>query len=802
MAILAVTVAVAPAQTVRSPARGLAGWAKSFPAFFIENRGVYPDRVRFFVEHQDGVVLFEDDRVILRSLDRHDDDIHIAFPGVRKGVVAQGIQLRPTVVSYFSGPEPEWRCGLRTFGEIVYREIWPGIDLLFRGERNSLKYEFRVSPGANPAHTRLLYEGADRVEVGANGDLSVRVKTRVLRDPRPVAWQTIGGLPHPVATRFQVCSSAKGLVGFEVGSYDSAHELVIDPAMLIYCGYAGPTRNVLTDLAVDSSGSAYLLGMDFDPAQARHDGLRVMKVSPDGTRLDYVAVINGAAYDAAEGIAVDAQGCVYVVGNTWSDETSFPVKVGPSLQLNKNLIPVDGFILKLAPGGTSIVYCGYIGGSHQDWAKSVVLDATGAAWVTGATASLDLPVKGGPMLTKPVPSGFEAFVAKVTPYGRSLLVCGYMGGSYDDYGYDIAVDPKGDAYFCGLTTSPDFPVKWGPGQSWGGGNNGFDGFVAKIDGQNGSLIYSGYVGGNGDDDAEGIAVDASGAAYITGYTASDLQSFPAKVGPYLLGTPGFVAKVMPSGNGYIYCGRFPDGSGSDIVIDDARNVYITGSGGGNLPVQNGPNSRQSGMADAFVAKVPSYGVGFVWAGYIGGVNSDTASDIARDSVGNVYVIGRTDSDEQTFPVKVGPSLHYNGGPPPLYAYGAFVAKVAESAITPTGTGRIGTPITFSLLASDDSGLPYHVGTSFGSGPIALGSRSLGLSPDALLVESVGGNHPGTFQDYSGWISANATATATLHLPNAPALVGLRLYTAFVTLDTSEPFGIKSISDTTMFAIAK
>ena len=679
MAILAVTVAWAPAQTVRSPARGLSGWAKSFPAFFIENRGVHPDRVRFFVEHSEGVVLFEDHGVVLRSLDPHDDDIRIAFPGVRKGVVAEGTQPRPTVVSYFSGPEPEWRCGLETYGEVMYREIWPGIDLVFRGERDALKYEFHVAPGANPSLACLLFDGADRLEVEPDGDLLVRVNARVLRDPRPVAWQTIGGLQHPVTARFQVRSTVQCLVGFEVDSYDSTHELVIDPAMLIYCGYAGPARNVLTDIAVDSSGNAYLLGMDFDPAQARHDGLRVMKVSPDGTRLDYVSVINGAAYDAAEGIAVDAQGCVYVVGHTWSDETSFPVKVGPSLKLKTNVSPIDAFILKLAPGGTSIVYCGYIGGNHKDGARAVTVDTTGAAWVTGYTVSLDLPVKGGPMLTKPVPSFPEAFVAKVTPDGRGLLVCGYLGGSWDDYGYDIAVDPKGDAYFCGLTTSPDFPVKWGPGQSWGGGTNGFDGFVAKIDGQNGSLIYSGYVGGNGDDDAAGIAVDASGAAYITGYTASDLQSFPAKVGPYLQGTPGFVAKVMPSGKGYIYCGRISRRKRvrySDP--DDARNVYMhwlssaaifpcrTGRIPANLEWRRHSSPKSLRMASAF------------WAGYIGGVNSDTNQRYRSGFCRKCLRDRQTDSDEQTFPVKVGPSLHYNGGPPPLYAYGAFVAKVAES----------------------------------------------------------------------------------------------------------------------------
>ena len=784
-----------PGQVSRGPGSCWLSWGAKLSAFFIENRGVHDERVKYYVEHGEGLVLFEEGGVVLRPVEAGQRDVRIAFVGARKGVAVRGIEPRPTVVSYFSGPEAEWKRGLPTFGAIMYSGLWPGIDLLFRGERGALKYEFRVAPGADASLVRLRYEGAEAVEIAEDGALCVRTGGATLRDPRPVAWQTIDAARRPVEARFRVLSACECLVGFDVGSYDPGHELVIDPAMLLYCGYAGPTRNRLTDIAVDASGNAYLLGLDFDPNRSGHDGIRVMKVSPDGSRLDYVTIINAANVEGGGGIAVDAQGSVYVAGATNSDETSFPVKVGPSLKMNKGPYPVDGFILKLAPGGTSIVYCGYLGGSRSDGGSAVAVDVSGAAWVIGGTSSMDLPVMGGPLLKKPVPSTYEAFVAKVKPDGSGLLVSGYLGGNWDDYGSDIAVDPRGDAYVCGMTQSTDLPVKMGPGLTYGGGHNtGFDGFVAKIDGQTGLLHYCGYVGGSGDDQAQGIDVDASGNAYICGYTASNTQSFPVKIGPFLQGTSGFVAKVDPTGKGNVYCGRIPDGIGSDIAVDGAGSAYIAGkSWSGKVPVNNGPNSTFSGNGDAFVAKVPPTGVGFSWAGYIGGNGFDYADAIALDALGSVYVVGGTTSDQKTFPVKVGPGLRYNGGPLNSNQYGAFVAKVVEPTLWPSGTGRIGTTVAWSLSAAWVSGLPYQAGTSLGSGPIWIGNRRLDLSPDDLLAVSVQGLWPHVFQGYSGLLDVKGQAAAKIVIPSFPALAGNTLHTAFVVFDSSASQGVHAVS---------
>lgn len=781
-------------------------WSTKVSAFFIENRGVHHDWVKFYVEHGEGIVLFGEDRIVLRSNDVRGRDVRITFVEARKEVAVRGAEPRPTVVSYFQGPEPEWKRGLRTFGTIVYASLWPGIDLVFRGERGVLKYEFFVGPGVDPSLIRLRYEGAEDIEIASDGALCVRTASGTLRDPKPVAWQTIDGIRRPVEVGFRVRSAAQRLVGFEPGSFDPRYELVIDPAFLAYCGYAGPTRNILANVTVDGSGNAYLLGLDY--AEGCHDGIRVMKVSSDGSRLEYVAFINGASQDSAKGIAVDAKGSVYVAGTTTSDENSFPVKVGPRLKhITWMNIRNEGFVLKLDPSGTNIVYCGYLGGSNHDGASSVAVDTSGSAWVIGTTASMDMPVKGGPLLKKPVPSSSEVLVAKVKPDGSGLLLSGYLGGNWDDYGSDVALDSRGDVYICGLTSSPAmFPVKVGPDLTYAAGPNGFDGFVAKIDGQTGQIQYCGFVGGAGDDYAVAIAVDGAGCAYVAGWTTSDTNSFPPKIGPYLKGTPGFLAKVEASGRDFVYCGRIPDGGCADVAIDGAGNAYIAGASSGNtsnpLPVQNGPSSTFGGSADAFVARVPPNGLGFVWGGYIGGVSADQANAIALDAIGNVYVVGFTGSNEQSFPLKVGPGLQYNGGDPGRGQWGAFVAKVAQTELTPSGTPRIGNAITLLLRATDGAGIPYQVGTSLGTGPIPIDNRQLGLSPDDLLVVSANGYWPAIFPGYRGVIDSKGQAMAAINIPYIPALIGVRLHSAFVTLGPSEPSGIRSISNTTTFTIEK
>src|SRR6266571_4709888 len=301
-----------------------------------------------------------------------------------------------------------------------------------------------------------------------------------------------------------------------------------------------------------------------------------------------------------------------------------------------------------------LAYCGYIGGSLGDIGNGIAVDGSGNAYVTGQVVSTEasFPVAVGPDLTYHGGTT-DAFVAKVNPAGTALVYCGYIGGSASDYGTGVAVDGSGNAYVTGYTDSTTgFPLAVGPDLTYNGGFMG-DAFVTKVNAAGTALVYSGYIGGSGDDLGQGVAVDGSGNAYVTGYTTSTEATFPVIGGPSLTyngGNDAFVAKVNAAGTALVYCG-YIGGSGAEIgngvAVDGSGNAYVVGSTTSTeatFPVTVGPDlTYNGGIRDAFVAEVNAAGTALVYAGYIGGSGDDVAYGVAVDSAGNAYVVGSTTS---------------------------------------------------------------------------------------------------------------------------------------------------------------
>jgi hypothetical protein len=672
------------------------------------------------------------------------------------------------------------------------------------------------------------------------GALRVKADEGGFEDAPPVAWQEVKGKRVTVEMAYARDEGGRpgSAFGFRVGKYDRSVPLVLDPAVLVYCGYIGGNGDGWGNgIAVDAAGNAYVTGttsstqqtfpVTVGPDLTFNGGVAasprdtfVAKVNPQGTALVYCGYIGGGSTETGAGIAVDAAGNAYVTGWTLSDEKTFPVRIGPDLTYNGGTILGDAYVAKVNPQGTALVYCGYVGGAADDQGCGIAVDAAGGAYVTGTTSSTEqtFPVTVGPDLsfnggTNPNPE--DAFVAKVNPQGTALVYCGYIGGSAGDWGEGIAVDVSGNAYISGSTTSTQttFPVRVGPDLTFNG-NPTLDGdaFVAKVNSGGTALVYCGYIGGGGGDIAYGIAVDAAGSAYVTGNTMSNQQTFPVTVGPDLtyggwaLGD-AFVAKVNAQGTALAYCG-YIGGGGNDlaygIAVDATGSAHVTGNTSSTeltLPVRVGPDLTYNGgtfLGDAFVAKVSANGTSFVFCGYIGGSGNDRGSGIALDAAGNAYVIGGTDSVQASFPITVGPDLTYNGG-----TFDAFVAKVRLlDDLTASGAPRPGGTVTLYLAAVEVRGLPYVIGTSLGTGPIPIDMRQLGLSPDALLLVSTSGYWPGIFSGYRGILDSQGKAQAAVHIPSIPALIGVRLHSAFVTLDPAAPSGIRSISNTFRFSITK
>src|SRR5262249_50917285 len=570
-----------------------------------------------------------------------------------------------------------------------------GIDLVYTGAGGQLKSTFIVKPGADPGRIRLAYRGAAGVRLTDAGRLEVSTPVGSFADDRPFAYQDAGlervEVPVAFALGAAVADGAQEY-GFAVGQFDRTQTLVLDPSLLIYAGYIGGAgADEAGGIALDTPGNAYVVGTAQSavppfPAQVGpHVGyargsphLFPAQVNADGSHLVYLGYIGGADGDVGTGIAIDAAGNAYVTGFTLSDEASFPVKVGPGLHHSGG---VDAFVAKVKADGGGLVYCGYIGGAANDEGWGIDVDAAGNAYVTGVTASdeASFPVKVGPRLT--FGGGNDAFVAKVKADGTALVYAGYIGGADDDFATAIAVDTAGNAYVTGYTESDQttFPVKVGPPLTFSGAR---DAFVAKVKTDGTAFVYAGYIGGTGTDQGTGIAVDATGNAYVSGFTSSDEASFPVKVGPALFyrggAEDGFVAKVKRDGTALVYVG-YIGGAASDaatgIAVDAAGNAYVVGgtaSDASSFPVLAGPGLVYGGgLADAFVAKGKADGTRLLWAGYIGGDGFDQGNAIAVDAGGSVYVAGSTSSAATSFPVTVGPDLTYGGG-----QFDAFVAKIS------------------------------------------------------------------------------------------------------------------------------
>jgi predicted outer membrane repeat protein len=708
------------------------------PLYFIENQGQLDTEVDFYVQGSDKTLYFTPQGVTFALAGKKEKAkseetqrwvVKLDFVGANPDVRPRGEDRQEAVISYFKGQGEDWKAGLPTYGRIVYPELWDGIDLVYSGSVNKLKYEFVVKPGADTKQIRLAYRGAGNVTLKETGELMVETPMGRFADAAPYAYQEIDGQREAVSMAYTLktkSSEDSFEYVFDIGPYDTKRPLILDPVVLVYCGYiGGDDWDGGNGIAVDDANNAYVTGYTRSgepnfPAVVGPDlgynwgtDAFVAKVKADGTGLLYCGYIGGTNDEYGNGIVVDDANNAYVVGWTESTQANgFPVTVGPDLTHNGGTYFGDAFVAKVKADGTGLLYCGYIGGTNDEYGNGIAVDDANNAYVVGWTESTQangFPVVVGPDLTHN--GGRDVFVAKVkavpTESANPLVYCGYIGGTGEDEGHGIAVDNANYAYVTGyaMSSQASFPVVVGPDLTH---NGGCDAFVAKVKANPNQgpgpaftpgLIYCGYIGGNVWDNGFGIAVDDANNAYVTGGTGSSEATFPVVIGPDLTyndivssSTDAFVAKVKADPNqgpgpaftpGLIYCGYIGGGSsdeGRGIALDDFGNAYVTGytwSSEATFPEFIGPILTYSGgMCDAFVSQVNAAGTGLAYCGYIGGLYWDYGNGIAVDAYSNAYVAGQTYNNQATFPVVVGPDLKFNGKD----KSDAFVAKISHGQI--------------------------------------------------------------------------------------------------------------------------
>ncbi len=604
----------------------------------------------------------------------------------------------PGKSNYFVGSDPkQWRANLSNYPKVEYRDVYPGIDLVYYGNQRQLEYDFVVAPGADPAQIQLGFKGARKIRVDARGDLLVETTGGSVRWQKPVVYQESDGVRKMIKGKYLLRRGHQA--SFEVAAYDTTKPLIIDPT-LVYSTYLGGTFDQGSAIAVDSSGNAYVTGFTdstnfpttfgaFQTTFAGFSDAFVSKLDPTGTTLVYSTYLGGGGSDSANGIAVDTAGNAYVTGRT--DSLNFPTTVG-ALQTSKAGGAFDAFISKLDPTGF-LVYSTYLGGGGIDIGNGIAVDSLGNAYVTGRTDSSNFPTTPGAFLTGlPFAGITDAFVSKLDPTGTTLVYSTYLGGTQTELGNGIAVDSSGNAYVTGQTSSLDFPTTGGAFQTSKAG--AFDAFISKLDPIGKTLVYSTYLGGGGSDIGNGIAVDSSGNAYVTGLTTS--TNFPTTPGTFQtmkgLGQDAFITKLDPTGSALVYStylGGNSTESGNGIAVDAFGDAYVTGfTTSTNFPTTAGAfQTTYGGANDVFLTTLNASGTGLLYSTYLGGGGNDQGKGIAVDASGNAYVTGFTTSTD--FPTTLGAFQTAQPG-----SQNAFVAKFGGLVPAPviTVTDGDGNPI--------------------------------------------------------------------------------------------------------------
>jgi hypothetical protein len=590
--------------------------------------------------------------------------LRMKLSGANQSPAVRGESEMGVKINYFKGNDPQkWQAGVARYERVRYAQVYPGVDMVYYGQQQQLEYDFEVAPGADARRIALEFTGVRRVQIEREtGDLLLQTGGGEVRQHKPVSYQEEGGERREVASRYVVKGKRK--VGIEVGKYDLTKRLVIDPVLSYSTYLGGSSIDVSNSIAVDASGHAYVTGYtdstDFptlNQYQADPTGTDVFVTKLDTNAsgvasLLYSTYLGGDLIDRGLGIAVDSSGHAYVMGLT--DSTDFPTL--NQFQTDPDGSHTDAFVTKLdtnASGTASLLYSTYLGGSFGDVGQAIAADSSGHAYVTGYTESPDFPTLNQYQGDQNVKDGFVTKLDTNASGAASLLYSTYLGGSSDDIGRGIVIDSSGIAYVTGSTNSTNFPVL-NQYQTYQGD---FDAFVTKLNTNTSgaaSLLYSTYLGGGSYDEGLGIGVDASGRAYVTGYTYS--YNFPVRnqyQSPHL-GADAFVTKLDTNTSGtasLLYSTHLGSGYAEDygtgIAVATSGIVYVTGyTSASDFPVLHQVQTYQGGV-DAFVTKLDTNASGaasLLYSTYLGGSYDDRGTGIAVDAAGHVYVTGHTSSN--------------------------------------------------------------------------------------------------------------------------------------------------------------
>ncbi|MCY7318853.1 MAG: SBBP repeat-containing protein, partial [Ramlibacter sp.] len=583
--------------------------------------------------------------------------VQLQLAGAHADVKAEGGDLLASTSNYLLGSNAsQWRTAIANYGSVVYREVYDGVDVRYYGNQRQLEYDFIVAAGADAGAISLRFGGVERMEVVANGDLVLRVAgtDSEVRFKAPVSYQRGEWGLEAVASRYEI--RADGSIGFVLGDYDHARELVIDP-VLDYATYFGSAGiEAATGVAVDSAVNVYITGRTTGGAGTLAsnggpgggtDDIFVTKFSPDLSTLIWSTRIGGTGDEQANAIAVDAAGSVVVTG--WTQSANFPTLAASQGAISGTQ---DAVVFKLDATGTALVFSTYFGGTAAtDSGNAVVLDAVGNVYAAGQVS-----YAGG--VVNPLHGTTDnAFLNKYSAVGAVLYQTQY-GGLQADSATGVAVDTLGGAYLVGNTRSNNLTIVNGHDITLNGAD---DGFLARFDVTGGSVVYSTYVGGSRADTSSAVAIDGAGLAYVVGnstlITTADFVITPGALQPRaalpnfttagylrvvntgLVGAASLVYSTYLGGSNNV-AAMGPD-QPSGVVLSGGRVVVVGHTDSSNFPITaDALQSTNTGKA-MFVAVINPAGAGSADLDYGTYYGSGMAVGGVTANASGVYIAAST-----------------------------------------------------------------------------------------------------------------------------------------------------------------
>ncbi|MFA8451827.1 MAG: SBBP repeat-containing protein [Bacteroidales bacterium] len=661
---------------------------KNHKNLFIENKGQWPDEVKFLAKidgmnawiTQNGVVYdyYQFKKKYKKSeLEKISDhkkyefikdntliNSHIIksnFKNCNINFEIKGINKLNTYHNYYNGKNKNnWASKVSLYKTILLKDIYNGIDIKYYFDKELLRYDFIVKPGADLSQIKMSMEGAENYFINDKSELEIETSLGKVIHKDIIAFQVNeNGKKEIIPITFK--KNEKGNINFSDVDYDKSKELIIDP--LVFSTFLGGKEwfmqfeDLAKSMQVDSKQNVIATGTTYTrffptTVGAIQSNFNIFvthciisKLNSKGSKLLYSTYLDGfMSEDGGNKLAVDSEDNIYVTGYT--SYKHFPTTNNCFQAELKGAS--DVFVIKLNSSCTDLIYSSLVGGEADDFSTSISIDNLGNAYVTGYTRSKDFSTTSG-CIKSNLSGNSDLFILKLNSTGSKLLYSTLVGGEGNDSGKSITVDNTGRAYVCGVTNSSDFIVSDESVQSNLRGEN--DIFILKLDSLGTGLEYSTLIGGDGEDNVASICINDAGNAFVCGVTQStdftiSNEGYQTEIAGF---SDGYILKLNKDGSKILYS-TYIGGSGKDeansIVVDENGIAYVVGETSSlNFPTNiEAFQFEKEGGTDAFVLKLNSEGTDLLYSTYLGGGRNDKATGISLGENDIAYILGTTKSE--------------------------------------------------------------------------------------------------------------------------------------------------------------